>query len=551
MAASVKLPLNALSPARGIGAGRLAAVLAALLLAAILFQILGNAYGSEFGGYPDESAHFMTGLMIRDYVTSGFHQGPMRYAEDYYLHYPKVAFGMWGPLLHITEAGWMLIFPPSRIAVLVLMALITALTALFLYRALIDDVGWPLALLAAIMFIAVPNVQTYTAMVMSDGLVALMDFLAAMAFARYLDTENWKYSAQFGVFATLSILTKGNGVALLFLPLFAMIFARKLGLLKRGSLWVSAIPLILVAAPWQIYSAKMLSGIAERQPGWVFLPKLTALVATVLGVALIPLIVIGVYDKLIANRRTAGGKWPAAAALICGFWLFHWLIPSLGPEPRYAIAVTPPMLMFLMAGVERLAYWIPKPAAHSHRVLAVAAAMVILFAATGFSVPRQQHHGFDEISQLVEQPEYKKSVVLVASEGDGEGMLIDEVAMREARPSHFVLRASKMLGQSDWNGKQYVPKYRTPEELMKFLDGIPVELVVIDNQPGVTPPSYYELLKQTIAAFPALWERAGSYPQPPGAGPTIDVYRLKSAAGRNPGKIRIDMPYTLGRSIEH
>jgi hypothetical protein len=130
-------------------------------------------------------------------------------------------------------------------------------------------------------------------------------------------------------------------------------------------------------------------------------------------------------------------------------------------------------------------------------------------------------------------------------------MLIDEVAMREARPSHFVLRASKMLGQSDWMGNHFVPKYRTPEEVMKFVDSIPVELVVVDNEPGLTAPSYYPLLKQTIAAYPSLWERAGTYPQAHGAGPTIDVYRLKSAAGRTPGKIRIDMPFTLGRSIEH
>jgi hypothetical protein len=209
------------------------------------------------------------------------------------------------------------------------------------------------------------------------------------------------------------------------------------------------------------------------------------------------------------------------------------------------------MLMFLMAGVERLARWIPTPAEYSHRVLAVAAAMVILFAATGFSIPRQQHHGFDEIAQLVERPEYKNSVVLVASAGDGEGMMIDEVAMREARPSHFVLRASKMLGQGDWMGDHYVLNYRTPEEVLKFFNSVPVELVVIDNEPGSTTPPYYELLRQTIAAFPGLWEHLGTYPRAHATGPTIDVYRLKSAAGRNPGKIRIEMPYTLGRSIEH
>jgi len=171
--------------------------------------------------------------------------------------------------------------------------------------------------------------------------------------------------------------------------------------------------------------------------------------------------------------------------------------------------------------------------------------------ATGFSIPRQRHHGFDEISQVVERPEYRNSVILVASEGDGEGMLIDEVAMREARPSHFILRASKMLGQGDWLGNHYVLTYHTPEEVMKFLDSIPVELVVIDHETGLANPPYFALLTQAIAAYPALWEHAGTYPQAPGTGPTIDVYRLKSAAGRAPGKIRIEMPYTLGRSIEH
>ena len=145
---------------------------------------------------------------------------------------------MWGPLLHFTEAGWMLVFPPSRITALVLMALITALTAFFLYGALQDEVGAPLALLAAMMFIAIPNVQTYTAMIMADGMVALMDFLAAMAFARYLDTENWKYSG-FRRVRHAKHLDKGKRRRAGFLPLFAMIFV--LGLLKRGSLWVSAI----------------------------------------------------------------------------------------------------------------------------------------------------------------------------------------------------------------------------------------------------------------------------------------------------------------------
>ena len=38
-----------------------------------------------------------------------------------------------------------------------------------------------------------------------------------------------------------------------------------------------------------------------------------------------------------------------------------------------------------------------------------------------------------------------------------EGLLISEVAARESRPGHIVLRASKMLASEDWMGRDYQP----------------------------------------------------------------------------------------------
>ena len=60
-------------------ASRWGAVFVALLLVAILVQWLGRAYSGEFSG-ADESAHFVTGLMIRDYVAAGFPTTPMIFA---------------------------------------------------------------------------------------------------------------------------------------------------------------------------------------------------------------------------------------------------------------------------------------------------------------------------------------------------------------------------------------------------------------------------------------------------------------------------------------
>ena len=49
-------------------------------------------------------------------------------------------------------------------------------------------------------------------------------------------------------------------------------------------------------------------------------------------------------------------------------------------------------------------------------------------------------------------------------------------------------------------GNHYILNYHTPEEVMKFLDSIPVELVVIDNESGLFgTPSYYSLFVEATA----------------------------------------------------
>ncbi|MBI4873470.1 MAG: glycosyltransferase family 39 protein [Acidobacteria bacterium] len=532
----------------------LPAVFAVLLTFAILLQWLGQAYHCEFGAYPDESAHFITGLMIRDYIAAGCPATPLKYAEEYYVHYPKVAFGMWGPLLHITEGVWMLVFPPSRVSVLVLMAAIASLTATLLFWVLAKEFGGLLGLVAGFVFLMAPTVQAFTGMVMADGLVALWDLGAVLAFGRYLNSREWKYSLWFGAFACLSILTKGNGGALLLLPLFAILLTRRFALLKERAFWAGVALIIAVGGPWQYYSARMLSGILDRRPGWTFFPEYTAWLFTMAGAAFLPVLLLGFYSRIVAPSRKGGidGKWASAAALILSVWAFHCLIPAAAPEPRYMIAVIPPILMFSIAGMETAAGWVRISAPLRYRSWAVAAVLLALFLATTFSIRRKSYHGFDQVAERLGQPEYKHSAILVSSEADGEGMLIAEIAMREDRPAHFVLRASKMLSQSDWNAMRYHLLYNTPGEVMKFLGSVPVELVVIDNQAGELPLLHHKLLKQTIAAFPGQWEHIGSFPVPPAVKPRpgIDVYRLKPAAGKSVGRIRINLPYTLGRAIE-
>ena len=51
---------------------------------AALLQFLSGAYRSEFGGHPDEAAHYVTGLMVRDFIaTPRAWTHPKAFADDF------------------------------------------------------------------------------------------------------------------------------------------------------------------------------------------------------------------------------------------------------------------------------------------------------------------------------------------------------------------------------------------------------------------------------------------------------------------------------------
>jgi hypothetical protein len=100
----------------------------------IALQIAVGAYRTEMGNYPDEAAHFLNGLFLRDYLTHGLGQSALGFAENYYLHFPKIAPMMWPPLFHILEGLFFLPGWPPHTAALTLIALFTAWTAWRLYR---------------------------------------------------------------------------------------------------------------------------------------------------------------------------------------------------------------------------------------------------------------------------------------------------------------------------------------------------------------------------------------------------------------------------------
>jgi hypothetical protein len=533
------------------------AVCLSLWMLAVILQWQAGAYRAEFASHPDESAHYVTGLMIRDYLASGHFAAPLPYAEQYYLHYPKVALGMWPPFFHGIEALWILIFSPSKVSVLLLMALITALTGASTYYLVRRGYARIAALAAAALYVLAPLTQSSTAAVMADGLVALLDLWATIYFVRYLENERTHDAILFGIFTALSMATKANGVALVLLPVIAIPLTGRWRLLRARGLYYAAAIILLCGAPWSVLSYFMIARSMGGEP--VTLPIIagTALAYlrvlwTTLGPGLAPFGLLGLAVSLVRLRKPPlDPVFAAACPLWFSVWIYHSLIGN--GDSRYMLAALPPALTLVVSGFIWLLRILPLAAVPvPARAVVLTAIAILLFATQTWTVPLKPYQGFDQPAHfLLTTPAFANGNFLVISHARGEGAFISEIAMHDHRPGHIVLRSTKVLSSSTWYGTAYQLRYQTGSQIRDFLDQAPIQAIALDTRPPRDGPdeAAFRLQNKVTAALQddPHWKLLNRYPKLPGISPWIDLY---SRVGPQPsGPVRLDLRYTLGRDI--
>jgi 4-amino-4-deoxy-L-arabinose transferase-like glycosyltransferase len=484
-----------------------------------IFHFASGSSRAELGSHPDEAAHYVTGLMVRDYLASGFHESPLRYADEYYRHYPKIGLGNWPPFFYLVQAGWTLLFGSTVDSVLRLMALLEIALALRTARWLWREFGWIEAAAGAVLLTALPLTQQYSNMVMAEVLSALTMFGAAGFFALYLEGEEWRGAVGFGICAGLAIMTKGTGLALAFVPPLAILFTGRYALLKRRSLWVAALLVAVIAGPWTWHFRN------EGRGGWQEASPSLHFTKEAIGYYLWRLCVA--LGGLLAAPALAGAgslflprtRKPAIAvcslALVAGVWIFQCLMP-VGLEARHLMPAIPALIVLAMTGLRTITVrWPRARPALAAGLLAVFFGWPAIFppAATGygsignelavspFRIPRKQWGGFESVADraLAAGP---ARPILVASDARGEGMFIAEMAARDPhRPSYTVQRASKILASSTWSGSGYQSLYQTQEQVRDALEKGGIGLVVTDSSLAPQPP-HDKLLIETVTADP-------------------------------------------------
>jgi len=527
-----------------------AAPLPLFFVIAVLLQYLAGAYHAELSGYVDESAHFVTGKMVADYLSTFPHPPPMlQFAKDFYIQRPKVAIGHWPPLFYLIQGVWFLLFAASRQSVLLLMALITSAVATTVYAIVRSRSGAWTGLAAGVLFLLLPEVQEQTQRVMIDMLVCLFGLWATLAFADFIGTDSRKDAFRFAVFALLAIFSKGNGLYLALLPPLALLFSKRVRLLRSPRLWFSAAFIGLPASAWFAFTARFMAGTWVDAPGLSFVGRAlaanTRYLETIFGAAFILLILAGVLFQLrvVVTSAAPDPYWSALLAAALSVFLFQSIVPA-SLEPRFLLSAIPALIPFMFVSKEWVASWMAFrrwPAKIPYA--AVLAAAALLFAVQTFAIPRKPYLGFTEAANLLlSLPEARQAAILVSSQSDGESLLISEITMGEHSRSGFLLRASKVLSRADWLSRDYHPRFSSTDELQAYLDRVPVDFVVVDGL-GPDPLRHHRLLTDLVSHQPGHWRLLGAFPRHPDDdhGSPIQVFHRIGAPGRPDERVRLEM----------
>ena len=505
--------------------GSTSVIAAAFFTIVLALQIRNSAYQSEFGGYPDEAAHYVSGLMIHDYITAGRLTSMPDFARNYYLHYPKVAIGHWPPVFYAVQAAWTLVFPTSRISLMLFMACLSTLLAVLLYRTVAVELGKVWGAVAGLILIVVPAVQESSRMVMSDVLVALFALLAVLRFARFMETSRKTDAAWFGIFASLTILTKGTGLALAGVPIVALALTNRWKLLLKPAFWLPAAIVGPVCGPWYWLTRHMLQSTGEHPKsalhyiGFALHYYVTHFYRN-LGFALLGLSVLGLVAHIVFCRRsTVRAKWATLAAFIVSICLLGCVVPVLpiggqtqvmGAEERFLVPAMPAMLAFAVSGAQLLGQRVASRfswgtrAAHAVLIGALIATLV----PQAVSRPGQPTFGFAPVAQhVLSQAQMRKAAMLISSDAIGEGMFVAEIAKLDQRPRRYVARGTKVLCNCSWSGEEHKALFPTPEALMGYLGRSPFEIVVYDESvPRQALFEFHQVLAEAVRRYPSRWQ---------------------------------------------
>lgn len=531
----------------------------ALFAAVIAIQLATGAFQSELGNDSDEAAHFMNALLVRDYLWTGIGENPIRFAERYYLSYPKIAPLMWPPLFHVTLGTAMLPGWPPHGAAIVLIAIFIAWTAWRLYTMakIVSSPG--AALTVAALFLLAPDVVRSAHSVMVDIAVAAFALESAYWLALYLDDDKeWRYAIAFGVAAAGACLSKPNGVAVILMPPVLALLARRPRLLWRPGMFAAAAIVLVLAAPFVLISYRLDSAIGDFaliRPGDVGarLVLYTRYLVEQLGIVLLAFALIGVTDAVWPRNAQIGRRTQsmrqAIAALALAACVFHLLNPHQTAAGRYLLLAVAPILGLAPSATDRIIDWARSRSWGMASQVGIVAAFALAFVFPKHGLAAVRPLGFGNALRTIdERGGVAGRRMLVVTDEYGEGAFVSAVAMRNAKPSPIVIRGTKLLAAGDWMDHDFRLTFDSAAAIERELEDLHVDYVVVDRTEE-SRRRFWPQVDEMIRQFPDRFASVTAASSGSGSR-RMDIYRLTHWSAGEAKKVQVSLQYSLGRTIE-
>jgi hypothetical protein len=408
---------------------------------AAFFQWADGAFQSEFGGHPDEAAHYVIGVRVRDAAVRAWDHA--RSGGGISLRQPAAALAR-TPVFDVAQGGWMLAFGTSRLAVLLFMAALAAATALLIFSTVRREFGEWAAVVAATLWLCAPAVRESYETILPGLLGAFVFSGAVLLGARLLDAGGPRFTAS-GRWIGTAVVIGGGCVLLIALEV----------------------------------TCKIRPG--DRQAALLFLKEC----AFVLGIAVAVFALAGVVIRRRSEARTSV-LWMALAALVAGVLFARWMKAGI-PDVCVLIVATPALAILATRGAVSLAGIVGSKTAvgeQSRRKALWLLLLLLLSLPPHLLTGRQKDwEGFGPIAITLIGQAQGAERVLVVSDSHGEGMLISEIAMRDHERQITIERGSETLVEAPGPEPRARPleRFLEDDQLLAHLAAGSIRYIVLDS----------------------------------------------------------------------
>jgi 4-amino-4-deoxy-L-arabinose transferase-like glycosyltransferase len=447
--------------------------------------------------------------MVRDYLAHGLNRSPLSFATEYYEHYPFFAIGYWPPLYYILMGLWFLAVGVGRLQALLLVAVVASGCACMICILVRRRAGQFAGFCAGLLFLTLPEVQTWFCAVMVDQTVVLFSLAAVWFAIRYFERPSWRSAIGFAILAAAAVLTKYSGLYICAIPIVAVVVLHRFELVRARSFWMQHVIICCLVAPWLLWTAHLAwVGLPEQRRGPVVGRVLSFSRESLLSFPPATLVFVLMGVMILMARKQAWRADTKIIALSVAANIGFLAASPVDSERRYLQSVAAALLVLSLIG-----WWtLIETAGRRGRVwarAALAAVALTVFAMSSLQVLRFRRapdaHARLAVRYITGQPGWVGKRILVAP--DMEGPTIAEFAMRDLhRPGYWLERPGKRFARLDWFGHHYEAKFPSAEALMADLRANPVDLVIWHNAPAALQRPDERQMREALTRWPSCWQ---------------------------------------------